>query len=203
MVGLVPQFKLYAYLCDNILYDNFFSKKLTFTEIINKEAMKLYYKSIGWEENYDQNFLRVQLTIESADNFRAIVGSGHFVATYRSENFVNPPPYEIRELIGPKSDRDFLDYPLLKKGGWRLTTENNFAYHMGNVYESWIEDELHKLKPSSNNVDLHLKKLKSNKASYFIKNHLFRKLLQNKNFIHWFIKFKGLPRDMAKTRWHV
>lgn len=202
VVGMVPQFKLYDYLCTNVLFDYALSKKMRFTEVVNPEAMKHFYKSIGWDDNYNQDFLKVNLTLQSKQGLRAIVGSGHFVATYRSETFMNSPSYEIKELLGSKSDRDFLDYPILKKGGYRLTTEDNYAYHMGNVYEGWMEEVLIKLSKPKEILEVDLKPVSSSKSSYFIKNHLFRKLTENKNFINAFIKFKGLPQDMTKTPWH-
>lgn len=203
VVGMVPQFKLYADLCSNILFDNALSKKMTFTQVVNPEAMQHFYKSIGWDTNYNHDFLKVNLTLQSKNGLKAIVGSGHFVATYRSETFTNSPNYEVKQLLGTKSDRDFLDYPLLKKGGYRLTTQDNYAYHMGNVYENWMDVELKKLSKPKEILTVSLKPLKSNKLNYYIKNHLFRKLLENKKIINAFIKFKGLPKEMTKTPWHA
>lgn len=202
VVGMVPQFKLYSNLCANVLFDYSLSTKMRFTEVANPEAMKQFYNSIGWDDSYNQDFLKVNLTLESKQGLRAIVGSGHFVATYRRETFINAPNYEVKQLLGSKSDRDFLDYPILKKGGYRLTTENNYAYHMGNVYEDWMAQTLGELSKSKEVIEVDLKPLASSTSSYFIKNHLFRKLTENKKFINWFIKFKGLPKDMTKTSWH-
>ncbi len=202
VVGMVPQFKLYAYLCSNVLFDYALSKKMRFTNVVNPEDMKHFYKSIGWDDSYNQDFLKVNLSIENKNGFKALVGSGHFVATYRYEAFNTNNNNEVKELLGSKSDRDFLDYPILKKGGYRLTTEDNYAYHMGNVYESWMDDQLKQLTEPKEIPVANLKKLSSTKLSHCIKNHVFRKLTQNKAFINWFIRIKGLPKEMTKTPWH-
>ncbi len=200
VVGLVPQFKLFAYLSDNLLFDKLFSKKLKFTTVKNPEAMKCFYKSIEWDDNYNKDYLKKYLTFNSKSNIKAVVGSGHFVATYRKQIFEVLPKHEIKYKLDPKSDRGFLDIPLLKLGGWRLTTENNYAYHMGNVYEDWMTNTLNTLKDESDRVILKCNKiiLKSSWISYFIKNHLFRKLLESKKMMRFFIKFKGLPKTMVK-----
>lgn len=206
MVGLVPQFKLYAYLSSNILFDNFLSKKLKFTSVLDPEAMKKFYESIGWKDDYNKDYLKAQLTISGKDNFRAVVGSGHFVATYRKEVFQNSPNYLLSNGLLPKSDREILDLPVLKIGGWRLTTEKNYAYHMGNVYESWMEDVLKENKRLNVETDYSLefnnKSLSGSQLGFFIKNKIFAKILSNKPFINWFIKFKGLPKNMHNIPWH-
>lgn len=201
VVGIVPQFKLYADLCYNVLFEHFFSKKLTFTKVVNPTAMKHFYRSIGWNNSYNQDFLKVNLTIANKKNFRAIVGSGHFVATYRYSALTKRPIETTNKKMGVML-RKYFDEPVLRIGGWRLTTENNYAYHMGNVYEPWMDEELKKLCHNDYHTDLHLGRFNETKLSYFIKNHLFRKMLEHKRFFNWFIKFKGLPKEMTKKRWH-
>ncbi len=201
VVGLVPQFKLYASLSYNVLFDNMFSKRLQFTKVENPEAMKLFYKSIAWKDNYNKDYLKLHLTITSKNDTKAVVGSGHFVATYKREALELNPKETLQEKLSPKQDRDLLDTPVFKVGGWRLTTANNYAYHMGNVHESWMDKEIEKVTNESNRKCLRLnhKTLTSNKLSYFIKNHLFRKLLQNKALLRRFLIAKGLPKSMAKN----
>lgn len=57
VVGLVPQFKLYNNFCSNLIISNFFNKKLKFTSVKNPEAIKHFYKSIGWDNNYNKDYL--------------------------------------------------------------------------------------------------------------------------------------------------
>ncbi|MGJ5640609.1 glycosyltransferase family A protein [Formosa sp. S-31] len=202
VVGIVPQFKMYADLCSNLLFEHFFSKKLTFTKVVNPESMQHFYKSIGWDNNYNQDFLKVKLSIENKLGFKAIVGSGHFVATYRYSALAKRPVEVTNKKMGMML-RKYFDEPVLKIGGWRLTTENNYAYHMGNVHEPWMDEVFDNLKQFEGEMlSYTYKPLTTSYLSYFMKNHLFRKLMENKKFINWFIKFKGLPKEMTKRRWH-
>jgi hypothetical protein len=203
VVGLVPQFKLYHDLCSNILFDYFFSKKLRFTKVKNPDALKMFYRSIGWAPNYNQDFLKMNLTLESKDSLLALVGSGHLVATYNYDTVKHFNTQYCSEKMG-KSLRKHFDKSAIIAGRYRLTTNDNFAYHMGNVFESWMNDVLLNLQPFTGKVmKNHQTKIKSSRITFFIKNQVFRKILEYKPFINWFIKFKGLPKEVTKTHWHV
>ncbi|MEZ4975541.1 MAG: glycosyltransferase family A protein [Flavobacteriaceae bacterium] len=202
VVGLVPQFKLYADLSSNVLFDFFWSKKMAFRAVKDPEAMRNFYQSIGWKSDYNQDYLKVHLTLSTAQGMEAVVGSGHFVATYRGD-VLNQSPSEYYSYKMGSALRHYFDAPVLKSGGYRLTTDMNFAYHMGNVLESWMHDTLKRLDNFQGDIpSFQFKHLKNNRLSDFIKNHLFRKLLEYKPFMNWFIKFKGLPKTMCKTPWH-
>jgi len=200
VVGIVPQFKLYATNSYNLFFDNFFSKKMRFTNVVNPNALKKFYQSIGWNDDYNKDFLCTNLTLASKSGTKAIVGSGHFVTTYRKEVFEYLPKENSNYLLGGGSERKYLDEPVLKAGGWRLTTNNNYAYHLGNVFEDWMDEELNALIDQSNRDVVIASKItfKGNKVSYFIKNHLFRKILSNNSLKKNFLKLKGLSKNMAK-----
>lgn len=200
VVGIVPQLKSFSYLCANVLFDKFFSKKLKFTKVINSEAMKHFYKSIGWDDDYNRDCLLFQLTISDNSDCKAVIGSGHFVATYKNAVLEQNLKIKIDEYISSKFDRLLFDVPVTKKGGWRLTTENNYAYHMGNVYEEWMRKELNDLKDESKRlIPLYSNSiLTSNKISYFIKNRLFIKFIKYDFLLRYFYIKKGLPKQVAK-----
>ena len=199
VVGVVPQFKLFESNCGNILFDNLFSKKMHFSEVKNQKALIYFYESIGWDKNYNQNYLKQQLTI-SSNNCTAIVGAGHFVATYKKEVFD-----KIVTFIGYKmgaNSLNYLDKSPLYKGLWRLTTYDNFAYHMGNVAEPWMNGILQKLKNNSNSVPILLNQKHHKKISrlhFFIKNRLFIKLFSNKIVRKLFYSIKNLPKEMISN----
>jgi len=200
VVGLVPQIKLFSYNSYNTIFDNFFSKKLTFKDIINPEAIRRFYKSVGWDDNFNQNFLKKHLVLTSDKGVNAVVGSAHFVATYRRDALKTYSDLDVIEKLSPRLDKAFLDNPVLKIGGWRLTTENNFAFHMGNTYEEWMGKEVSELE-NCNKETIELKKivlprLKTTRQSFFVKNRLFKKVFSLKAFKRWFYKFKGLPNSM-------
>ncbi len=197
VVGLTPQFKLYEYFSGNALFDNFFSKKLKYTRVKNSVALQMFYKSIGWEENYNREYLNWNLSL-SNNNIDALLGSGHYVATYRREIFDTIKSY-IGVQLGLGSEQ-YLDDAPLKYDLWRLTTAENYAYHMGNVEEIWMQKELGKLHKADKvlNVVKLAENLKTSMLTYTFKNRFFVKFLSSKKLKKLFYKFKGLPEDARK-----
>ncbi|MDP2088616.1 MAG: glycosyltransferase [Flavobacteriaceae bacterium] len=196
VVGLVPQFKQFENRCGNLIFENLCSENLKFTDVLNSKALIRFYESIGWEPNYNKNCLLKNLTI-TTHLCTAIVGSGHFAATYKSILFDEIITY-INAKLGANSE-SYLDEAPLKKGLWRLTTQDNFAYHLGNLAEPWMEEELNSMqKTELKNCQLisFSKVNKETKFNYFIKNRLFVKVFSNKYFRKLFYKYKGLPKEM-------
>ena len=197
VVGIVPQFKTFEANCGNILFSNLFNKKLKFLPVKNPEALKNFYISIGWGTSYNQNYLKYNLGLEINSNLNVIIGSGHFVATYKKDMFD-----EITSYIGYKLggvSEIYLDKAPLKKDYWRLTTQDNYAYHMGNTFEDWMTiDSSFKKKENiaSSNFD---KNKKTNKFSYFLKNRLFVKFISIPFLYRLFLKWKKLPKSMIKN----
>lgn len=203
VVGLVPQFKLYNNFCSNLILSNLFNKKLKFTSVKNPGAIQHFYKSIGWDDNYNKDYLLKHLTLSSKDNLEAVVGSGHFVATYKPEVLKLENDIQVYQNLSPKLDRELLDKPVLEFDGWRLTTSDNFAYHMGNVFELWMEEALLRLDDNKNKLEeLNYEVLNRltpiNKIEYFLKNKVGRKLFSNSFLNKRFLKHKGLPKSMIK-----
>ncbi len=195
VVGIVPQFKNFSYLCGNLLFENFFSAKLKFTQVKNPEAMKRFLQSILGEASYNPAHLKWNLTIENEIS-TAVVGSGHFVATYRKAIFDQTQTY-FEYKMGVDTEL-YLDEIPLKKGLWRLTTQDNYAYHMGNVFEDWMQETLDGMPANDVKQEFLLTypEIKnSSKIDYFIKNRLFIKLFNKKLFRRYFYKIKGLTKE--------
>jgi hypothetical protein len=75
------------------------------------------------------------------ENFgeRAIMGSGHAVITVRNSILKKfSPKYRSKVYMGKSSETDYLDIPIDRSGMMRLSTINNYAYHMGNTPEDWF-----------------------------------------------------------------
>jgi len=199
VVGLVPQFTLYKSNSCNAIMSNLFNNKLKFYPLKNKSALVRFYDSIGWKRDYNENYLEYTLGFEMTTNSRVYIGSGHFVATYKKDIFDDIVSY-IGYKLGGYSE-GYLDSMPLNKDYWRVTTEDNFAYHMGNTIEDWMELEVSKqIKNDSEYVEYNFHKQKTiSKLNYFIKNKLFNKLLFNKVIHKLFLKWKKLPEEMINN----
>jgi cellulose synthase/poly-beta-1,6-N-acetylglucosamine synthase-like glycosyltransferase len=198
VVGIVPQFNMHKINCNNIVFDNFFNSKLQFIKVKNEVALSKFYESIGWDENYNHDYLKYTLALTWNSEITVLVGSGHFVATYKKDVFseiVNSIPYKM----GGNSE-SYLDELPLKKDYWRVTTNDNYAYHMGNSLEKWMTDVVQF--KHSRNIFLYsdfttLPKI--SKLKFILKNKILQKLLKQKYFYHMFLKFKKLPTEMIDT----
>lgn len=195
VVGLVPQFKMYESNCGNIIFDNFFSNKLKFIPVKNPSALIRFYESIGWDYNYNKDYLAYSLGYQM-DDLTVYVGSGHFVATYKRDVFDKITSY-IGYKMGGTSEA-YLDKAPLKKGYWRLTTYDNYAYHMGNVYEDWMQIESSNQNESEKLYADFNKNTDVDFFSYFIKNRFLVKLISSNLLMKWFLKFKKLPNAMIE-----
>lgn len=198
VVGIVPQFKMYEHYCGNIIFDNFFNKNLKFIPVKNREALIKFYDSLGWDRDYNQDYLNYNLALKINENLNVLPGSGHFVATYKKEMFEELPSY-IGYKMGGNSE-SYLDKLPLDKDYWRVTTQENHAYHMGNVIEDWMlevsnqaERENVFFKPDFT------KRSETSKLLYFIKNRVFVKIISIKWMMKIFLINKKLPKQMIEN----
>jgi len=195
VVGIVPQYRTFMTRCENILWSNLFHKNLKFLPVKNPEALEHFYKSVGWDDimKYHHD---IALGYES-NGVKTYLGSGHFVATYKKDMFD-----EIVTFIGFKMgglSEDYLDQCPLKKDYWRLTTYDNFAYHMGNVYENWMSEVTH-----SNDESYEFKSnfptfKNISSLEYFFKSKILRKIFKSRKVRMLFFWHKNLPKEMIAT----
>ncbi len=196
VVGIVPQIKMYKTNCGNVIFDNLWNKNLKFISVKNPDALMHFYKSIGWGTSYNQDYLKVGLGLEY-DSLKCFVGSGHFVATYKKDIFE-----EMVTFIGGKKaagiGEEYIDRKSLEKGYWRLTTHDNYAYHMGNAYEEWM-DNISENTGAINTSNFNFSNRKKVSAfSYFIKNRFLARLISKKGTEKIFLKWKKLPNSMIQ-----
>lgn len=195
VVGIVPQFKMYETNCGNILFDNLFNKKLKCILVKNPNGLIRFYESIGWDNDYNPDYLKYSLGYK-VDNLTVYVGSGHFVATYKKDMFE-----EMTSFIGYKMggiSEKYLDKAPLNKGYWRVTTYDNYAFHMGNTLEDWMKSESG-VTHEEEYIHCGFKINKSiNPIVYFIKNRLFVKFISVKWMMKLFLKWKNLPKGMIE-----
>lgn len=183
----------------NVYWDLFFSGKLKFSKVVNPDALQMFGHSVGDIDFYNKIQLEKYLTVSNGKT-EAVVGAGHFVTTFRREVFDTIENSYASYKLGGDSESKFLDIPVVEKGFWRLSTADNYAYHMGNVLEDWMQVEFDKLKINKTESNFELKKTKSGTLfSNFVKNKLFAKLILNKKVMRYFLIWKGLSKEEAKV----
>ena len=96
---------------------------------------------------------------------------------------------------------DCLDTLPLQKDYWRVTTHDNFAYHIGNAIEPWmLEIPVSTIKKEESDVVYDfLKQQQLSKISFLFKVKIPQYVLKNKFVYHAFLKYKKLPTTMIKT----
>ena len=180
----------------NIWFDLLFSKSLRFTKVKNPVALKAFASSVGNPDMYNEHHLEKYLTVSNGD-FKAVVGAGHFVTTYRREVFEKKDIKYSNFILGGGSEDKLLDFPVIQKGMWRLSTEDNFAYHLGNVEEQWMRESLEKIKPNDFFLELptNMPDIKYSKAAFIVKSILFKKIITRKKIWYYCLRLKGLSRE--------
>ncbi|MBL86710.1 MAG: hypothetical protein CMO82_08650 [Winogradskyella sp.] len=192
MVSPVPNSMAYRNsFLNSTVYYGLFKGRVKFEKVVSPEGLMAFQDSIG-RKMYDDIHLEKYITI-SNDKGSAVMGCGHFVATLRSEVFKNAPNEVSLNKIGGGSVNKYIDIPNDKAGLLRLATKGNFAYHLGNVFEPWMDQEINKLSENSSEMILldNLPKAKPiNKLQYQI-GKLLRKVLFHKYRKQYF-KLKGV-----------
>ena len=199
VVGIVPQFNMHKVNSFNILFDNLFNKKIRFLPIKNPDDLSKFYDSIAWDKNYNHDYLKFSLGLVWNQDLNVLIGSGHFVATYKKDIFeqiISNIPYKM----GGNSE-SYLDEIPLEKDYWRVTTCNNYAYHIGNTIEDWMF-EINKEIVIVNNETINYGFDKLNKISklkFLLKNKILQIILKNNSCYKIFLKWKKLPTKMIKN----
>ena len=123
---------------------NILLKKLKFHRLKIPENFadhNKYLESINWgNEKTDA----LDWPVVEKSNVRAVVGSGHQVLTIKREIlFSTVPTSPSLALIGEDSEYKYIDEPIDRAGLLRLATFRNYAFHMGNTLEPWMEEKFH------------------------------------------------------------
>ncbi len=192
-----PSSKLLRHYTYNVIVENLFSNKMKFTSVKNPTAMKRFANSIGNPEFYNEHQLENYLTIEN-NNIVAVIGGGHFVGTYRGEVFKNITQKHSEFALGGTSEYEILDAPVPQNGFWRLSTHDNFAYHLGNTFEDWM-DAVEIKNSTSKIVKPILKQVKNSKLLNKFKSLIFSLLFRKKWIWKKFLVFKGLSKETAQN----
>lgn len=97
-----------------------------------------YLESINWDLDLEED---EKWPIVEKNGIKAVIGSGHQVLTInRDILFKTTPSNPSLTLVGSNSEHNYVDIPIDKAGKLRLSTYNNYAFHMGNKLEGWMVD---------------------------------------------------------------
>ena len=197
-VSPVPVYRNHLSLTSNIWFDYLFSNKLKFRPVKNPIALEMFAKSVGWDY-LEPEWKDTIGTLKAKDNTLAVLGCSHFAATYKREVFDELPKENSIYLIEGGSELYYTDEPVLKMGGYRLATNDNFAFHLGNVFENWMQNEFDSLKAVEKSVIKYsnLPKLKKSHLKYFITEKIFKRIFNNKFVTRKLIKYKGLTNEQV------
>lgn len=195
----VPVYRKHFQLTSNIWLKYLFSKKLKFTPVLDPESMTKFANSIGWPW-LDEKYKDVMATLKGANGTSAMVGCSHFVATYKREVFGQIPQQNTQFKIRGNSEYLYTDLPVIKQSGYRLSTIRNYAYHMGNVLEDWMEHAYKNLKtiPKSE-INTEFKTLRPPLINTVFTESLFKWLLNKRSFKKMLLKNKGLNKTQIKN----
>jgi cellulose synthase/poly-beta-1,6-N-acetylglucosamine synthase-like glycosyltransferase len=183
MVGTTPNKLGERFMTENIYFDNLFSNKVQIMKTKSTNDIRLFYKSIGIKFNpkFDN-----MLWFISGNPKSCIIGAGHFCSTYRNECLIKFNTASVSKLkMGGQIMREYIDKYIFDLGLWRLSTIDNFTYHMGNVKEEWMEKKnevlikeksLKKMKIS--NLKIKKNRILSGFKFYFMRKFIF--LFKNK-----------------------
>ncbi|NBL64834.1 glycosyltransferase family 2 protein [Flavobacterium sp. NST-5] len=195
-----PSSKSFKTHTSNIWFNLLLSKKLQFTSVRNPEALKMFANSIGNPNFYNENHLKKYLTVSNG-SFKAVVGAGHFATTYLGEIFDKLQSKHSNYQLGGDSEKEILDLPVVKRDLWRLSTEDNFAHHMGNVFEPWMDEVFNSISQkdiSQANLPPRFF-LKSQPFNYWFKTKLFSKFILKRRVMNLLLKYKGLSKNESQN----
>ena len=202
-VSPVPVFRNHLHFTSNIWMRYIFSKKLFFRPVKNPQAMERFAQSLGWF-SLEERFKDIIGTLKANNGTLAVLGCSHFVATYKREVFEIMPNGDSAYKLGGDSERLYTDEPVVKMGGYRLATVDNYAYHLGNHFEPWMEQifqEIKEVDKEKKNYD-HFKKLRKSPFEYYISEKIFKQVFYYKNIYNFILMKKGISREKMKTFWY-
>jgi hypothetical protein len=153
MICPVPNSKALTQFAKNNWYYGLFKGKLKYEKVRDPQAMIRFDDSLGNAKSLLKpiHLERYMVITNKSNTAKAVMGAGHFVATLRREVFdkgTNQPAF-IKIVGGVESK--FIDSPNEDLGFLRISTLENYAFHLGNSVEDWMHEEFNLLKKEKNN----------------------------------------------------
>lgn len=161
----------------SVFFDYYFINKIRYDKIVDDHDCDLYLKGLGNSSLLNRNNRRYSWKEKQyfiKNNVDMVLGSGHFVATYRKEIFNSTDNFPEIKFLNGYEDL-FIDKPSDKFGLYRLSTPKTYAYHVGNKLDDFTKqttfNEKFKIKPE---FFLKIKFPSKSLIPYWIKSIIFR-----------------------------
>lgn len=155
----------------------------------NFDSYNKFLTSINWDLDEDKN---IKWPVVESKGISAIIGSAHQVLTIdRDILFTTSPSNPSLTLVGGNSEHNYVDVPIDKSRKLRLATFHNYAFHIGNVVEDWMQDIM------KDQVNIKKDKIVTNEVATTLdlfntkfddKFYNFRKMLLKKAFAFLYAK---------------
>lgn len=198
----VPVFRKQLNLTANIWFKYFFSNRLFFRPVKNPRAMEKFAQSLGWF-SLEERFKDLICTLKAKNGTIAVLGCSHFVATYKREVFNAIPGINSSYKLGGDSENLYLDMPVIKMGGYRLATYDNFAFHLGNHLEPWMTEEFNSLTEAEKKIkEVNFKKLNKSWVNYWFTEKIFKKIFYKQQLYNFILMRKGISKEKMKNFWY-
>lgn len=125
----------------------FFSKKMKYGKIVDKNDLIEFERSVG-SSGLMNRFYDRQFHFEK-NGVYACLGAGHFVATYDRQlfDFVDRLK-KVKYIFKNGQEREYIDNLTNLTGTCRLSTIKSYVYHMGNTIPDFPFNNVNKLKKS-------------------------------------------------------
>jgi hypothetical protein len=121
-------------------------RELAAAPLIPSDDLSRFARSIGQPQKYESDGYRRHLFVKR-NGTKACVGCGHYVFTIRRDVLRAIPKQPSLAAISGASEEKWLDIPPDQTGYWRLATTRAYAYHLGNIPEAWMYEELAACRP--------------------------------------------------------
>lgn len=128
---------------NSVFFDNMLKFSIKKTKIVADADCDVYLEGLGNDSllnrnNRDFNWRTHQYYLKNKKEI-AILGAGHFVATYRTSLINSSDDYPEFKFFNGYEDK-FIDNKADAKGYYRLSLQKTFAYHIGNRLDKNVEN---------------------------------------------------------------
>lgn len=167
--------------------------RFIFSDVLDPSGLINFQKSIG-RSMYKEAHLK-QWPTYSFNGNKAVIGCGHFCATFKRKALSNIPNKPTKYKLGMGAVAKFLDRPPNQDGYLRLATEKNMAYHLGNKVEEWMEKVMPNEECKTSFKDpklLHLSNNGVSKRSRFFGKFILKLFKKYPKIKMWYFKRRGL-----------